>query len=447
MTSIARHSSPGLPDPAPRRQASAPAPGALRPCAGELDPSNFFWGSGHDPFEIVDAFDAWWEQVAPEGYYLFGQPMTEAPRPRTDVVEQRGQRHLRDLINLASYNYLGLSYRPEVIEAACAAARRYGTGASGSPVQSGSLALHDELSAMIADFKGTEACLLYSSGYAANVGIISALMRAGDLIVTDRLSHASIIDGIALSKASVRYFRHNDAEDLDRKLRGFRGRKLVIVEGVYSMDGDLADLPAIVEVARRHDARLMLDEAHSAFVFGPNGRGVAEHFGLEDAVDIHMGTLSKSLGGQGGYVAGSRKLIRYLRGYGRAHIFSCALAPAVVGGLVRACALARAEPELRARLRDNTLLMQSTLRARGVDIGHSASQIIPVMVRDDRRIFRVAEEILHRGVYVNPVRYPAVGKNRSRLRISVTAAHAPADLQAAAKVIADVLARNGVPCR
>jgi 8-amino-7-oxononanoate synthase len=428
-------------------QARPPVHEVSQLAASELDPSNFFWGTGHDPFDIVDAYDEWWAQVAPQGYYLFGQPMVRAPRPRTDVIEQRGKRRLRGLINLASYNYLGLSYRPEVIEAACSATRRYGTGASGSPVQSGCLALHEELSAAMADFKGTEACLLYSSGYAANVGVISALMRPGDLIVTDRLSHASIIDGIVLSKAEVRYFRHNDAEDLDRKLRGSRGRKLVVVEGVYSMDGDLADLPAIVEVARRHEARLMIDEAHSAFVFGQRGRGVAEHFGLEDAIDIHMGTFSKSLGGQGGYVVGSRKLIRYLRSFGRAYLFSCALAPAVAGGLIRACALARSEPELRERLRANTSLMQSRLREHGVDLGDSASQILPVMVRDDRLVFRVAEELMGHGVYVNPVRYPAVGKNKSRLRVSVTAAHTPADLLAAADVIAGVLARNGVPCR
>jgi len=425
----------------------APTPLADRSAASELDHSNFFWGTGHDPFEVVDAFDAWFEEVLPRGYYLFGQPMARAPRPRTDVIEQRGKRRLNDLINLASYNYLGLSYRPEVIEAACAAVRTYGTGASGSPIQSGYLALHEELAGKIADFKGQEACLLYSSGYAANVGIISALMRAGDLVVTDRLSHVSIVDGIALSKADVRYFRHNSAEDLDRQLSGFQGRKLVIVEGVYSMDGDLADLPAIVEVAKRHNARIMIDEAHSAFVFGASGRGVAEHFGLEDAIDIHMGTFSKSLGGQGGYVVGSRKLMRYLRGFGRPYMFSCALAPAVVGGLIMACDLARAEPELRDRLWGNTALMRSYLAERGVDTGNSASQIIPVMVRDDRRVFRVAEEILHRGVYVNPVRYPAVGKNKSRLRISVTAAHAPADLRLAAGVIADALERNGIPCR
>ncbi len=415
--------------------------------ASELDHSNFFWGTGHDPFEIVDAFEAWWEQVEPQGYYLFGQPMAHAPRPRTDVIEQRGKRRLYDLINLASYNYLGLSYRPEVIEAACAAVRAFGTGASGSPVQSGYLTLHEELSGKIADFHGKEACLLYSSGYAANVGIISALMRAGDLIVTDRLSHASIIDGIALSKAHVRYFRHNSAEDLDRKLSGFQGRKLVIVEGVYSMDGDLADLAAIALVAKKHNARIMIDEAHSAFLFGTSGRGLAEHFGLEDAIDVQMGTFSKSLGGQGGYVVGSRKLIRYLRAFGRAYGFSCALAPAVVGGLIKACDLVRTEPLLRARLWENTALMQSSLKDRGVDIGNTASQIIPVMVRDDRRVFTVAEEILHRGVYVNPVRYPAVGKNKSRLRISVTAAHAPADLVMAAGVIAEVLAKHGIPCR
>lgn len=416
------------------------------PDAHELDPSHFYWGTGDDPFEVARAFHAWWEEVEAEGYYLFGQPMTRAPRPRTEVIEQREGQRMPDLINLASYNYLGLSCRPEVLAAASDALITYGAGASGSPLQSGFLELHEELARAIADFKQAEGCLLYSSGYAANVGIISALMRPGDLVVTDRLSHASIIDGIVLSKANVRYFRHNDPEDLDRKLRGVGGRKLVVVEGVYSMDGDLADLPALVEVAQRHGARIMLDEAHSAFIFGAHGRGVAEHFGMEGAIDLHMGTLSKSLGGQGGYVTASREVIRYLRTFGRSYMFSCALAPAVAGGLKAACALARGEPQLRAQLWANTRLMHTALRERGVDIGQSASQIIPVMVRDDHLVFRVAEDLLAEGVYVNPVRHPAVGKGKSRLRISVTAAHAPADLLRAADVIADALRRRGVPC-
>jgi len=426
---------------------AAPASDALPSSANDLDYSNFFWGSGKDPFDILDPFDDWFDEARPAGYYLFGQPMSGAPRPRIDVTEQLHKQHLPGLINLASYNYLGLSYRPEVIEASADAVRTYGTGSSGSPILSGTTALHEELGRKVAAFKNKEECLLFPSGYSANLGVIAGLMRSGDLVVTDQFAHASIVDGIILSKAQVRYFRHNNAADLDRKLKDFNGRKLVIVEGVYSMDGDLANLPEIVEVCQRNGARIMIDEAHSAFLFGKNGRGVAEHFGLDDAIDIHLGTFSKSLGGQGGYVAGSRKLIRYLKGFGRSHVFSCALAPGIVGGLIKACEIASNEPELRTRLWENTTLLQEHLRERGVDIGDSKSQVIPIMIRDDDRVFKVAEDMIHNGVYLNPVRYPAVGKHRSRLRISVTSSHTHEQLKEAADIIARVLDKHGFLCR
>ena len=334
-----------------------------------------------------------------------------------------------------------------MIEAARDAILRFGTGSSGSPILSGMTELHEELQNKIAEFKDKEACLVFPSGYSANVGIIAGLMRSGDLIVTDQFAHASIVDGIILSKAQVRYFRHNNAADLDRKLKDFNGRKLVIVEGVYSMDGDLANLPEIIEVCQRNGARIMIDEAHSAFLFGPNGRGVAEHFVLDDQIDIHFGTFSKTLGGQGGYVAGSRKLIRYLKGFARSYVFSCALSPGVVGGLIKAAEIAHAEPELRTNLFENTAILMAHLREHGVDIGDSKSQVIPIMIRDDDRIFKVAEDMIHHGVYLNPVRYPAVGKHRSRLRISVTASHTHDELRAAADIIARVLDKHGFLCR
>ena len=435
------------PDTPVERSAGSRAPEPVSSAANDLDYSNFFWGSGKDPFDILDPFDDWFDEARPQGYYLFGQPMSGAPRSRIDVVEQLHHERLTGLINLASYNYLGLSYRPEVIEAACDAIRRFGTGSSGSPILSGTTELHEELGRRVADFKDKESCLLFPSGYSANLGVIAGLMRSGDLVVTDQFAHASIVDGIILSKAQVRYFRHNNAADLDRKLKDFNGRKLVIVEGVYSMDGDLANLPEIVEVCRRNGARIMIDEAHSAFLFGKNGRGVAEHFGLDDEIDIHLGTFSKSLGGQGGYVTGSRKLVRYLKGFGRSHVFSCALAPGVVGGLIKACEIARNEPQLRDRLWENTALLQQHLREHGVDIGDSRSQVIPIMIRDDDRIFKVAEDMIRSGVYLNPVRYPAVGKHRSRLRISVTASHTHEELREAADIIARVLDRHGFLCR
>jgi len=425
---------------------TAPAAGHTVDRSLDYDYSNFFWGAGDDSFDILEPFEEWYREARPAGYYLFGLPMQTAPATRIDIIETKTNKKLKNLINLASYNYLGLSYRPEVIEAVIEATRKYGSGASGSPILSGTIELHDELALKIAAFKKKEQALIFPSGYSANLGVIAGLMRSGDLVVTDQYAHASIVDGIILSKADVRYFRHNSAADLERKLKGFKGKKLVIVEGVYSMDGDLAKLPEIVEASRRQGARIMIDEAHSTFLFGKNGRGVTEHFGLEDEVDIHFGTFSKTLGGIGGFVAGSKALITYLKGFARSRVFSCALPPGVAAGLIRALEIVQAEPELRTRLWGNVEFMQDLLRKGGVDIGDSQSQVIPIMVRDDDRIFKIAEELIHEGVYLNPVRYPAVGKHRSRFRISITAGHTRQDLAEAAEIITRVLERYGL-CR
>jgi 8-amino-7-oxononanoate synthase len=410
----------------------------------DYDYSNFYWGAGDDIFGIFEPFEEWYKEARPAGYYLFGLPMRTAPGTRINVIETKTNKELKNLVNLASYNYLGLSYRPEVIEAAVEATKKYGTGASGSPILSGTIELHDELASKIAAFKRKENALIFPSGYAANLGVIAGLMRSGDLVVTDQYAHASIVDGIILSKADVRYFRHNSVGDLERKLKGFNGKKLVIVEGVYSMDGDLAKLPEIVEVSRRQGARVMIDEAHSTFLFGENGRGVAEHFGLEDDVDIHFGTFSKTLGGIGGFVAGSKTLITYLKGFARSRVFSCALPPGVAAGLIKALEIVQREPQLRVRLWENVAYMQDLLRKGGVDIGISQSQVVPIMVRDDDRIFRIAEDLIHEGVYLNPVRYPAVGKHRSRFRISITAGHTKQDLAEGADIIIRVMRRYGL---
>ncbi|MFH1763119.1 MAG: aminotransferase class I/II-fold pyridoxal phosphate-dependent enzyme, partial [Gemmatimonadota bacterium] len=276
------------------------------------------------------------------------------------------------------------------------------------------------------------------------VGLIAGLMRAGDLVVADQYAHASVVDGMILSKAQSRFFRHNRPQDLDRKLKGFEGKKLVVVEGVYSMDGDLTPLPEIVEVCRAHGARILIDEAHSTFLFGEKGRGVAEHFGLDDEVDIHLGTFSKSLGGQGGFVAGSKSLIDYVRGFSRSRFFSCALAPPIVGGLIKALELVEKEPELRKRLWANVDFMQKRLRSGGVDIGDSESQVIPIMIRNDATVFDIGEQLFREGIFINPVKYPAVGKHKSRFRMSISAAHSQAELEEGADIIIRVLERNGI---
>jgi len=423
----------------PPTQTKPPAPSAL-----EYDYTNFYFGAGDDPFALLEPFDDWYRQVKPEGYYLYELPLHSQPGTRVDVEDTKTGEIRRNLVNFASYNYLGLSYRPEVKQAIKDAADLYGGGSSGSPILSGTTELHVRFAQDIADFKGQEAALIFPTGYSANVGTIAGLMRSGDLIVADQFAHASIVDGMILSKARSRFFRHNRADDLDKKLSGFAGKKLVIIEGVYSMDGDCPPLAELVAVCRKHRARLMIDEAHSAFLFGETGKGVAEAQGFEDAIDIHLGTFSKSLGGQGGYIAGSLKLVNYVRGFSRSRVFSCALAPVVVAGLIKALEIARAEPELRTRLWENVACMQQLLSDAGVPIGDSTSQVIPIMVRDDARVFAMCEEIFREGVYINPVKYPAVGKHKSRFRMSISAAHTTEDLEEGAATIARVLGRYGV---
>ena len=408
------------------------------------DYSNFYSASGEDAFDLIDPFERWWEQARPQGYYQFELPIHSAPTTRIDVEDTKAGVIRKGLINFASYNYLGLSYRPEVKEAIKAAVDRFGAGSSGSPILSGNTALLQQLAQDVARFKGKEASLIFPTGYSANVGLIAGLMRAGDLVVADQYAHASVVDGMILSKAHSRFFRHNRAEDLDRKLKDFEGKKLVVVEGVYSMDGDLATLPEIVEVCKARGARILIDEAHSAFLFGENGRGVAEHFGLEAEIDIHLGTFSKSLGGQGGFVAGSKALIDYLRGFSRSRFFSCALAPPVTAGLIAALDLVKTEPQLRQRLWENVAFMQKRLRDAGVDVGDSESQVVPIMIRNDSTIFGIGEELLREGVFINPVKYPAVGKHKSRFRMSISAAHTREEMEEGAGIIIRVLGRHGL---
>jgi glycine C-acetyltransferase len=424
---------------------AAPKPKGERATFIEYDYSNFYYGAGDDPLNLLGPFNDWYRDAVPNGYYLYSEPLQSAPSTHVKVRNRKtGQ--VVDLLNMASYNYLGISYRPEVVEAAVEATRRYGLGASGSPILSGTFEIHNELAAELARFKDKEAAILFPTGYSANVGFISALMRAGDTIFCDQYAHASVVDGAILAKSKTVFFRHNNPLDLGRKLGGVRGKKLVVVEGVYSMDGDVCVLPEIVEVAKRHGARILIDEAHSTFLFGPNGRGVAEHFGLEQEVDFHLGTFSKSLGGQGGFVCGSQALVDYVNGFGRSRFFSCNLAPSITAGLLAGLRIVENEPELRARLWSNVAFLRRRFAEEGIDIGKSTSQVMPVLVNNDAKVFEIAEAIQDGGLFLQPVTYPAVPKHRSRLRISVSAAHTEEDLERAVQVIARVLRQAGI-CR
>ncbi|HEU4584193.1 MAG TPA: aminotransferase class I/II-fold pyridoxal phosphate-dependent enzyme, partial [Gemmatimonadaceae bacterium] len=365
------------------------------------------------------------------------------PESRIEVTEGLHHEHIK-LLNLASYNYLGLSNRPEVVQAAKDALDQYGLGAAGSPLLSGMMDIHVQLEEALAKFKKKEAAMVFPTGYSTNVGMISGLMRPGDWIIADQNAHASIVDGAILSKANVRFFRHNNPADLEKKLKQTTGKKLVAIEGVYSMDGDVCPLPELVEVAKRYGARILLDEAHSAFVYGEHGRGVAEVFGLEDEVDIHIGTFSKALGGQGGYVASSRKLYYYLKGFARARVFSCALSPVVTAGVLKSLEIAQKEPELRDRLWKNVRYIRQRLEEEGVDVGDSTSQIIPIMVRNDRRIFELGHKLFRAGLYLQPVIYPAVAKHRSRFRVSISASHTCEQLDEGVSILVRVLREEGI---
>jgi 8-amino-7-oxononanoate synthase len=411
----------------------------------DYDYSNFYYGAGDDPLNLLGPFNDWYQEALPNGYYLYSEPLQSAPGTRIRVRDRKTG-EVRDLINMASYNYLGISYRDEVKEAAIEATRKYGLGASGSPILSGTFEIHNELAEGVASFKDKEAAILFPTGYSANVGFISSIMRSGDNILLDQYSHASIVDGAILAKANTVFFRHNNPMDLERKLQKTKGKKLVVVEGVYSMDGDVCTLPEIVGVAKRHGARILIDEAHSTFLFGPNGRGVAEHFGLDKEIDFHLGTFSKSLGGQGGFVCGSRDLVNYVNAFGRSRFFSCNLAPNLAAGLLAGLRIVEREPHLRAKLWSNVAFLRRRFAEEGIDIGKSTSQVMPVMVNNDAKVLSVAEKVQQRGLFLNPVTYPAVPKHKSRLRISVSAAHSEQELEEAVQVIAGVLRDEGI-CR
>jgi glycine C-acetyltransferase len=421
-----------------RLEARAEPAQALPASALEYDYSSFFYSSSDDPFAILGPYNEWFDRAMPEGYYLFSQAMSTPPQGEIRLTDGLHGRHLR-LVNLSSYNYLGLSVRPEVIAAAKAALDLYGLGAAGLPILSGTMSIHVQLEEALARFKGKEAAMVFPTGYSTNVGMIAGLMRAGDWVIADQNAHASIVDGAILSKAYVRFFRHNNPADLERKLKQATGKKLVVIEGVYSMDGDVCPLPDVVALAKKYGARIMLDEAHSAFVYGPNGRGIAELYGLENEVDIHIGTFSKALGGQGGYVACSRELYNYLKGFARSRVFSCALSPVVAAGVLRSLELAQSEPGLRDQLWDNVRHIRGRFEEAGVDVGDSTSQIIPIMVRNDRRVFEICHKLLGAGVYLQPVIYPAVTKHRSRFRVSISAAHTREQLDEGADTLVRVL--------
>lgn len=341
----------------------------------------------------------------------------------------------RDVLLLASNDYLGLADDARVKARAAEALVAYGAGSGGSRLTTGALELHGELERRLAALKHAEAALLFNTGYMANVGVITALCGKGDVIFSDELNHASIIDGCRQSRAEIVVYRHNDMEDLEAGARRHAGRRgLIVSDAVFSMDGDVVPLPELLRIADRYGFLSMIDEAHATGVLGATGRGAAEHFGLAAAPDVTVGTLSKALGSEGGFVCGNARLIEYLKNSARSFIFSTALSAAPVAAALEALDILCREPERVRRLQENTAFFCARLREGGV-AARSASAIVPLIVGDEKKAVDAARELFDAGLYLSAIRYPSVPRGAARLRAAVRADHAGEDLAEAARLI------------
>lgn len=352
---------------------------------------------------------------------------------RADRVVVKGG---RELLCLASNNYLGLTTDEAVIRAASEATLRYGTGSGASRLVSGTMELHVQLEEELASLEKTESALLFGNGFAANLGTITALVGSEDVVYTDRLNHASIIDGCRLSKARLEIYAHADAGDLKRRLAHNRDRnpgrrRLIVTDGVFSMDGDLAPLPRIIELAEAYDAWVLVDDAHASGVIGPRGAGTADHFGLDSSRLIRLGTLSKAFGGEGGFVAGPANLIDFLRHKARSFVFSTAPSPATAATALKALEIVRTEPHRRERLHANAERLREGLRAMGYTVPGYLTPILPVMLDDPGRALAFSKALEDLGVLAPAIRPPTVPYGTSRLRVTTMATHTDSDIDRA----------------
>lgn len=337
----------------------------------------------------------------------------------------------RKVLNFCSNNYLGLADDPRLGEAARESISKEGFGSGASRLVCGNLTSHTRLEERMAEFKGTEHCLLFSTGYMANVGIISSLYGRGDVIFSDKLNHASIIDGILLSGAEYKRYAHADVESLEAMLKAASAtaKKVIITDSVFSMDGDIAPLPEIVALAKQYGCSVMVDEAHSFGVLGKNGKGAVEHFGLEGKIDIQMGTFSKAAGSFGAYCCGSQQLIDYLINKARSFIYTTGLPPSVAAASLKGVEIIAQEPQRREKLWENTTFLQQALKELGFDTLNTKTPIIPVLVKDPELSVRFSEKLFAAGVFVSAIRSPTVPANMARLRVTVMATHTLEDLK------------------
>jgi 8-amino-7-oxononanoate synthase len=370
-----------------------------------------------DVFEKCDKINEQYRGIYNSGNYFFFRKLESAQDSEVTVNGKR-------VIMVGSNNYLGLTNHPKVKEAAIKAVEKYGTGCAGSRFLNGNLEIHEELETKLARFFRKEAALVFATGYQTNLGTISTLVGRNDVAIIDKYDHASIIDGCRLSFGQVKKFRHNDMKDLEKVLEAAKEKgKLIIVDGVFSMEGDIADLPQIIKLTKAYGARVMVDDAHGVGVLGSGGRGTAEHFGLENEVDLIMGTYSKSLAAIGGFVVGSWEVINFIKHTGRSMIFSASLPPALVASVSAAIDIIDEEPQLLTKLWNNTRKMLQGYKDLGFDTGTSETPIIPIIIGDTMKVFGMCRLLYEDGIFVNPVASPAVPPGRELLRTSYMATH------------------------
>jgi 8-amino-7-oxononanoate synthase len=356
-------------------------------------------------------------EVKAAGLYPYFKPISES---EDTVVMIEGKKR----IMLGSNNYLGLTHHPRVLEAASRALSRYGSGCTGSRFLNGTLDLHGQLEDALAEFLGKESCLVFSTGYNANLGLISALVTRGEVVFLDKLDHASIVDGAKMSFGESERFNHGDLAGLERKMERNAGKaSLIVVDGVYSMEGDIADLPGLLRAGRKYGAAIAVDDAHALGVIGPNGDGTAAHWGLVDEIDVIAGTFSKSLASIGGFVAATEQIIDFIRHHARPLIFTASLPPANTAGVLAALQVLQDEPERRTQLWVNTRRLQEGFRSLGFDIGPTETPIVPVLIGSMDTTLVMWRKLFEAGVFTNPVMPPAVPPSQCRLRTSVMATH------------------------
>lgn len=405
----------------------------------EYNLADFAMGHESDPLRPPADFTAW--KVASARYQrLYERTAACAPAVRT-TLSVEGHRY--DVVNLASLDYLGLSRHPDVVAAQQDALREWGTGACGVPMLSGMTEVHRALEREVADLVGRESAMLFTSGFSGAIGLMSAVLRRRDVAVTDEHAHISMMDGARMTGARLVTFTHDDPAALDAALQKTEGcRRLVVVDGLYSMDGDTADLPALLHVTEQHGVGLVVDEAHSIFALGSQGGGVTEMTGSGNRVRLLFGTFSKALGAVGAFVAGDRALLDYIRMYAHPYVFSAALPPAIAAGTLAAVRIAREASAQRTRLAENATYFRRALAGMGVDTGRSTTHVVPIVLGANRaHLYEACHTLMERGLYLPPVDFPAVPEDRLRFRASISAGHTREDLDRALELIEDVVIR------